>query len=107
LQSGDHHSSLTQTAQQGTGAGKHTAGEAGPQRAQRACGDSACATAVLKYRRLAGAHDRKSTRPARLRRDSEAALDYLSGQVGGVELRELLAHAESMETDQPELDSGT
>ena len=45
--------------------------------------------------------------PARLRRDSEAALDYLSGQVGGVELRELLAHAESMETDQPELDSGT
>jgi len=24
-----------------------------------------------------------------------------------VELRELLAHAESMETDQPELDSGT
>jgi hypothetical protein len=47
------------------------------------------------------------TRTARLRRDSEAALDYLSGQVGGVELRELLAHAESMETDQPELDSGT
>ena len=28
---------------------------------------------------------------------------YLSGPAGGVELRELLAHAEIMETDQPRL----
>ena len=31
---------------------------------------------------------------------------YLSGSAGGVELRELLAYNESMDTDQPELDSG-
>ena len=31
---------------------------------------------------------------------------YLSGQAGGAELRELLAYDESMDTDQPELDSG-
>ena len=31
---------------------------------------------------------------------------YLSGPVGGAGLRELLAHDESMDTDQPELDSG-
>ena len=31
---------------------------------------------------------------------------YLSGQAGGAELRELLAHTESMETDQPELNFG-
>ena len=28
-------------------------------------------------------------------------LRYISGQAGGAELRELLAHTESMETDQP------
>jgi len=31
---------------------------------------------------------------------------YLSGQAGGAELRELLAHDESMETDQPESNFG-
>ena len=31
---------------------------------------------------------------------------YLSGQAGGAELRELLAHTESMETDQPEFNFG-
>ena len=31
---------------------------------------------------------------------------YLSGQAGGAELRELLAHPESMETDQPEFYPG-
>ena len=31
---------------------------------------------------------------------------YLSGQAGGAELLELLAHNESMETDQPEPNSG-
>ena len=31
---------------------------------------------------------------------------YLSGQAGGAELRELLAHDESMETDQPEFNFG-
>ena len=31
---------------------------------------------------------------------------YLSGQAGGAELRELLAHNESMETDQPESNFG-
>ena len=31
---------------------------------------------------------------------------YLSGQAGGAELRELLAHTESMETDQPESNFG-
>ena len=31
---------------------------------------------------------------------------YLSGQAGGAGLRELLAYDESMDTDQPELDSG-
>ena len=30
---------------------------------------------------------------------------YLSGQAGGAGLRELLAYDESMDTDQPELDS--
>ena len=31
---------------------------------------------------------------------------YLSGPAGGAGLRELLAYNESMDTDQPELDSG-
>ena len=31
---------------------------------------------------------------------------YLSGQAGGAELRELLAHTESMGTDQPEFNLG-
>jgi len=31
---------------------------------------------------------------------------YLSGQAGGAELRELLAHTERMETDQPESNFG-
>ena len=31
---------------------------------------------------------------------------YLSGPAGGAALRELLAYDESMDTDQPELDSG-
>ena len=31
---------------------------------------------------------------------------YLSGSAGGAGLRELLAYDESMDTDQPELDSG-
>eukprot|EP00964_Phaeocystis_antarctica_P006539 scaffold3542_cov54-Phaeocystis_antarctica.AAC.2 len=31
---------------------------------------------------------------------------YLSGQAGGAGLRELLAHNESLETDQPEFDLG-
>ena len=31
---------------------------------------------------------------------------YLSGQAGGAGLRELLAHNESMETDQPEFNFG-
>ena len=31
---------------------------------------------------------------------------YLSGQAGGAELRTLLEHNESMETDQPESNSG-
>ena len=31
---------------------------------------------------------------------------YLSGQAGGAELRALLAHNESMETDQPESNFG-
>ena len=31
---------------------------------------------------------------------------YLSGKAGGAKLRELLAHNESMETDQPESSFG-
>ena len=53
-----------------------------------------------------------SSRAARLLnkdpRDFGAAVKqlYLSGPAGGAGLRELLAYNESMDTDQPELDSG-
>ena len=53
-----------------------------------------------------------SSRAARLLnkdpRDFGAAVKqlYLSGQAGGAGLRELLAHNESMETDQPEFNFG-
>jgi hypothetical protein len=54
----------------------------------------------------------RSSRAARLLdkdpRDFGATVKrlYLSGSAGGVELRELLAYTESMDTDRPDLDSG-